>query len=338
MCIIIARMDKTGTYYETLIAAYLSGEASTEERAELSAWIAADEENFRVFTEYRKSWSLFEASNIEKNMDMDAEWDAISKRLGLEEETVVREMKSAPIRRFLRVAAILLIFLGPGLFYYWNYMRPADEFIFAETHFIESTLPDGTMVSLNAGSTIQIREHFNVNERNVSLDGEAYFDVAHNKEKAFVIEAEGLNIRVLGTSFYVNTNGDENTTEVVLVSGEVKLEYNGKELLMKPGQKALVLREFGELVIRENDDPNFLSWKTEHLEFTDTPFGDIVALLQKVYHKDIVILNPEIRNCRVTATFDGQSLEAVLLVLQSTLDLNVRPNGSAIEISGNGCQ
>lgn len=331
-------MNTSATYYETLITRYLSAEASPEEISELTVWVASNEENLKVFTEYRKSWGILEATNIEFSVDVDAEWDAMSKRLGLEEKVAVKSMKNNAVRSFLRVAAIFLIFLLPGLFYYWNYMRPAEEIILADNHLIESTLPDGTEVILNAGSSLEYSRRFKGNERNVALEGEAFFDVAHNKEKPFVIDAGELDIRVLGTSFYVNTNGPDNTAEVVLVTGEVKLCYNDKEMLLQPGEKALVLKDFGEIVKKENDDPNYMAWKTKRLEFNGMPLSEIVTLLTKVYHKDIVILNPELLNCRVTATFEGQSLEQVLLVLQSTLDLEVRPNGQIIEISGSGCQ
>ena len=172
----------------------------------------------------------------------------------------------------------------------------------------------------------------------MSLEGEAFFDVAHNQEKAFIIEAERMQIKVLGTSFYVNTRGGNNTMEVVLISGSVQLNYGDKEMMLEPGDKAIVLEESGEIVKQENKDPNLLAWKTKKLRFNDTPFSEIVDILKKVYQKDIIVMNPNIMNCRITATFDGQSLEAVLMVLQSTLDINVRPNGSQIEISGEGCQ
>ena len=175
-------------------------------------------------------------------------------------------------------------------------------------------------------------------ERKVSLEGEAFFDVTHNAKKAFVIEANEMHIKVLGTSFYVNTNSSDNTMEVVLMTGSVQLTYQGKEMMLEPGDKAVVLEQFGEIVKQENQDPNLLAWKTKKLHFDNTPISEIIDILKKVYQKDIVVLNPDILNCRITATFDGLSLEAVLLVLQTTIDFNVRPNGNTIEISGEGCK
>jgi len=122
------------------------------------------------------------------------------------------------------------------------------------------------------------------------------------------------------------------------MGGSVQLDFNGKQMLLEPGDKAVVLRQHGEIVKQQNNDPNLLAWKTRKIRFNDTPIHEIIDVLNKVYHKQIVVLNPEINNCRITATFEGQSLEAVLLVLQSTIDIAVRPNGDMIELSGNGCQ
>ena len=241
-------------------------------------------------------------------------------------------------RNFFRVAAVLLLLIAPSIIYFWFFMTPAEDQLIAREHIIESTLPDGTEVTLNNGSTLNYPSRFKGDERKVSLEGEAYFDVAHNKEKAFVIDADDMQIRVLGTSFYVNTHSNDNTMEVVLLSGSVQLQYNDKKMLLEPGEKAVVFKQYGEIVKKENKDPNILAWKTKKLRFKDSPLGDIIEILKKVYHKDIIVLNPDILDCRITATFEGQSLEAILLVLQSTIDISARPNGDKIELSGTGCQ
>lgn len=331
-------MDKTTTYYETLIARYLSGEATAKEVSELSEWLRTDAENLRLFRKIRKSWSLQEAMVVENATDLDSEWNALAERVGISETPVSRKLELQSRRRFLSVAAVLLLLIVPSLLYFLFFMSAGEDLLFADNQVVESTLPDGTQVALNAGSSLHYPSRFKGNERKVSLEGEAFFDVTHDEMKAFVIEASELQIRVLGTSFYVNTHAVDNTMEVVLISGSVHLDYNGKQMLLEPSDKAVVLKQHGEIVKQENSDPNLLAWKTRNLRFDDTPLHEIIDVLKKVYHKDIVVLNPEINNCRITATFEGQSLEAVLMVLQSTIDISVRPNGDLIELSGKGCQ
>jgi len=331
-------MDKNATYYETLISRYLSGEAGADEVLKLTEWISADAENLKLFREFRKSWAFQEALVVDNTVDVEDEWASFSKRIGITEAPVTRKLETQSRRRFIQVAAIMLLLIIPSLTYFIFFMQSGEDVLIANNQMVESILPDGTQVALNAGSSLHYPSHFKGKERKVSLEGEAFFDVSHNKEKAFVIDASDLQIRVLGTSFYVNTVASGNTMEVVLMEGSVQLDFNGKQMLLEPGDKAVVLKQHGEIVKQENNDPNLLAWKTRNLRFSDTPLYEIIDVLKKVYNKDIVVLNPEINNCRITATFEDQSLEAVLLVLQSTIDITARPNGDKIELSGKGCQ
>jgi ferric-dicitrate binding protein FerR (iron transport regulator) len=243
---------------------------------ELSAWVKADPAHQQLFKEYKKSWALVEASLMEDSADTDAAWAEIVHKTNLNKTPDRRINRNAVYRRFARVAAILLILIIPTLFYFWNYIIPGSDVLYAQNHIVESTLPDGTVVALNTGSCLEYPAKFRGKERTVSLEGEAFFDVSHDRNKAFIVKADGLNIRVLGTVFNVNTNAGNNSIEVVLVSGEVQLIYGEKLMLLHPGEKAVVLKEFGEIVKKENDDPNFNSWKTKRLEFDDTPFGEII--------------------------------------------------------------
>jgi ferric-dicitrate binding protein FerR (iron transport regulator) len=330
-------MNKDTTYYESLIASYLSGEAKAAEAAELNTWLRADAGNMKLFREMRKAWLMQEALNVENSTDLDSEWEALTSRTGLYNKSTAKKLSVQTRRSFLRIAAVFLLLIIPSMVYYWFLLPPDSDMLFAENQMLESTLPDGTQVALNAGSSLKYPEKFNGKERKVTLHGEAFFDVSRDEKKAFVIEAQELQIKVLGTSFYVNTRSDDNTMEVVLIEGSVQLDFNKKQMVLEPGDKAVILKQHGEIIRQENTDPNLLAWKTKVLRFTDAPMYEIIDVLQNVYHKDISVLNPDINNCRITATFEGQSLEAILIVLQSTIDMRAKPRGNSIELSGTGC-
>lgn len=331
-------MNKDNTYYESLIGRYLNGEAGPSEISELAAWVSSAEENRLLFTRTRKAWALAESVNMEVMADVDAEWAALKKSLGQENSPVVRKLEVSHRRSFLRVAAILLVFILPSVIYFLFFMNPGMNSLVADARQVEETLPDGTQVTLNTGSSLQYPSEFKGSERRVALQGEAYFDVAHKPEMPFVIEAGDLQVKVLGTTFYMNAREDDEQMEVVLLSGSVALSYAGKDMLLEPGQKAVMLKKQREIVRQPSDDPNLLAWKTRVLRFNDTPLQEIVELLSKVYQRDIRLMNQEISDCRLTATFEKESLEAILMVLQSTLDINVRPNGQVIELSGESCE
>jgi len=331
-------MNENATYYELLISNYLSGEASPKEISKLESWLKADPANMLLFEEMHKVWSLQIASQVENTTNLEDEWESMVGQIGITETPISRSINKQTRRSFLRIAAVFLLLIVPSVVYYWFFLPPGNDLLIAETQMIEATLSDGTEVALNAGSSLKYPKQFEGKERKVVLNGEAYFDVARNEKKAFIIDAEAMKIRVLGTSFYVNTQAENNTMEVVLMEGSVQLEFNHEQMMLEPGDKAIILPMLGEIVKKTNNDPNLLAWKTKTLRFDDTPIHQIIEVLQNVYHKEIVVLDPGINNCRITATFEGQSLEAVLLVLQSTVDITARPKGDLIELSGKGCQ
>jgi ferric-dicitrate binding protein FerR (iron transport regulator) len=331
-------MKDVKAYNETLIMRYLSGEASNDEVSDLLLWLRDDPANLNLFMEMRKIWVMQYAHIVEQETELDEEWQAIYEDPETLENPNVKDSRPVLYQFFIRFAATILLLLIPTLLYFLVFMQPSQNTIFAEGQVLESSLPDGTQVALNEGSILYYPSYFKGKERVVSLDGEAYFDVSHIEDKAFVINASQMQVRVLGTSFYINTRTNANTMEVALISGKVELHYGDQEILLKPGEKANLNKKSGKIEVKQNIDLNLLAWKTKTLRFNDTPLPKIIDVLEKVYHKEILVLNPEINNCRITATFEGQSLEAVLLVLQSTIDVTARTNGNRIELSGTACQ
>jgi ferric-dicitrate binding protein FerR (iron transport regulator) len=333
-------MKEADAYYETLITRYLSGETSVDETSDLLLWLRDDPDNLNLYMEMRKIWIIQHANIVDRVTDLDKEWQALFKAAENPDAPVKKPSFSISPMFLSGVAASIFLLLIPTLtLLYFLVLMPADQnTLFADGLVLESSLPDGTQIALNEGSTLYYPSRFSGDERVVTLVGEAYFDVSHNEDKAFIINADKMKIKVLGTSFYINTKTNSNTMEVALISGTVELNYRDQELLLKPGEKAIINKKSGSIEMQNNIDLNLLAWKTKTLEFNDTPLGKIIKVLEKVYNKEILVMNPEINNCRITATFNGQSLDAILRVLQSTIDVTFQPNGNKIEISGTGCQ
>jgi ferric-dicitrate binding protein FerR (iron transport regulator) len=107
--------------------------------------------------------------------------------------------------------------------------------------------------------------------------------------------------------------------------------------LLLPGEKAEMGTDDDIILKTINKDVNFLAWKTKYMVFNNTPLNEVVAVLAKVYHTNIRLSGDRLSNCRITATFDRQSIESVINVLKATLDLQVRNTGAGIELSGQGC-
>jgi len=351
-------MKAETTYYKDLITKYLYGEASPQEIGELDLWVKEDPANASIFTDLHQAWLASERHRMDTALDVDQEWTRLISRISEKQPRIGTEvhdhqkispdrgsvLKSSAMqltgRGWWRVAAAIVVIAVP-LFFLYRYMKtPVECHLAAVTGMVEKVLPDGTLVILKDGSTLTYPSEFSGSFRNVTLQGEGWFEVAHNKSKPFIVSSEEARIRVVGTRFFVDTREPDGSKEVILDEGLVSVyfehKHNGSTILI-PGEKATLTTETGTIVRSVNDDVNYLSWKTKRFVFNNTPLTDVVALLTEVYHQPVTITGGAAGSCRITATFDKQTLESILNVLKATLDLQITPAGNGFEISGKGC-
>jgi ferric-dicitrate binding protein FerR (iron transport regulator) len=129
--------------------------------------------------------------------------------------------------------------------------------------------------------------------------------------------------------------------EITVESGLVALSSKKDvqdQIVMKAGSGGLYHKSRKSLKLIPTSDPNSISWWTRELFFQETPLEEVVDLLNRVFDVNIVIMNPELASCPLTVTFRGQSLEAILHVLEQTLDLQVARKGNEIRLDGEGCE
>ena len=338
--------------YIDLITKYFSGEATAEEMQLLSNWIKLNSENQKIFEEFQNTWMNIEASKIENEIDVDEEWLKIKSSIKGKEKVdtipVVKLNNEKSISRTyffrsLRIAAVFMMFAVSAyvVYYFLKSDRSKTAHLTAQTETLESKLPDGSSVTLNAGSDLEYPENFDNDKRNVTLNGEAYFNVTHDAERPFIIAANDIRVEVLGTSFYVNANATNGNVEIILTSGKVAVYHKDRpneRTILAPGEKAEFSKTEQKISKSANEEENYMAFKTKKLVFSDTRLDEIVLTLNNVYHSNIKLKNTNIADCTVSTTFDNQSLDAVLNILKATLDLKVNKSGSGIELSGNGCK
>ena len=191
-------------------------------------------------------------------------------------------------------------------------------------------LEDGSVVTLNHDTKINYPKTFSQNIREVSIEGEAYFEVQPDKDKPFVIHAGETDIMVLGTSFSVNAYPSSNEVEVVVESGKVqvskasKTQNNTDGVTLDPGDRGLYNNFSKELIKSRNDNPNFLAWKTRNIIFDKTTLKDVASLLSKVYNVKVKTEELQIDTLRLTSKFENNTLDFVLEVIALTHDLEVK--------------
>ncbi len=183
-------------------------------------------------------------------------------------------------------------------------------------------LSDGTLVHLNAGTSLRYPVRFiEDTDRQVFLDGEAYFDVAEDKEHSFVVNANTLDVLVHGTQFNVTAYPENKTVDVALVEGSVGLytnENKGDEVFLQPGQLGAFSKENGLVNVKKINTTFYTSWINGELVFRTLSFDEITKRLERYYNVSIVNHNKAMGKELFNASFLNQSVENVLIYFDET--------------------
>lgn len=191
------------------------------------------------------------------------------------------------------------------------------------------TLPDGTVAFLNAGSQLDYPDSFGGKKREVSLNGEGFFEVAHNSEKPFIVKTHNLNVEVLGTKFNLSAYAGDHIVETILVEGKVKLKKTGfslltKELILTPNQRAVYYPENGETSISEVDVKSYISWRDGYLNLETLALNRVVKRLERYYNIRIVLNDPFLGMRTITGKLSlNEEPEKVLDVLAKTASIEI---------------
>ena len=239
--------------------------------------------------------------------------------------------------RIMQIAASLLIITVLG-FMAFRFTGNKSEKAPASS-LASVILPDGTLVSLNAGSVLTYKKGFGTRHRNVNLKGEAFFEVKKNADLPFLISAGEAKVKVTGTKFNVKAYRRLTDIRVTVTEGTVTFYSKAepdKEVTLQAGETGIMNKSDHVVTSMASRNLNDIAWKTGIIDFHDTPLRDVTEILINTYHSRIE-LDPAIENCPVTVRFENKKLDAVLNVLRSTLDLKITTKGKRITISGKGC-
>jgi transmembrane sensor len=199
------------------------------------------------------------------------------------------------------------------------------------------------LITLNSGSKLNYPEKFKGSKREVSLEGEAYFDVTPDKEKPFIIHSGDANIRVLGTSFNVNAYENKDEVEVFVKEGRVLLYGYDKSsgdtnsVVLAAGEKGFFNKLTSKVRKIQDESLNELFWKTKTLIFSKTELSMVVETLQKFYGVNIVLSNKELLDCRLSATFVNQPIDNIVDIIAKSFNLTITKNGTTYNLDGKGC-
>lgn len=324
------KLDKDDIAIEEVLYRYFRNELSDSEAAEVDAWRNEAESNEITFQDRRILFMDMKGLSYYENLgnhSVENSW-----------ENFRDTNKVEPIRsiNYLRYAASIAVILSAviGVYLYQN--QPKEISLAEITQVQDVTLADGSNISLNEGAELRYTEPFQNNERRVQLDGEAYFDIAKDPDMPFVIDVEDVEVRVLGTKFFVNNN-DQNKVSVEVEEGKVLVSYSELHQIVEGGNSIVVDMEENEMVELEKEESGIDTfWKTRKLVFNETSLEEVTSVINSAY-KSSISLEGATDNCLLTVTFENESLENILEVVSSTLNYEVINDQGSIILKGNGC-
>jgi len=300
----------------SLIYKKLSDKLSKDDELILNSWLEADYKNQETYHSILQDWKNVANYKTSYKPNKENAWAKISSKISKEKETKVISIQRS--KNWYRIVATLLL-LVTATFFIKTYFENSN-FVTIQTAKNEIrtiTLPDGSTVFLNENSSIKYAKLFE--QRDVNLKGEAFFNVAKDKEHPFIIHSGETNTQVLGTSFNLNAK-DMANIEVTLLSGKVKFSNRkNNSVILNPGEKATYNRHTAIFLMKKIKTENSLAWKTKKLSFDNSNIEDVIIDLQNYYNVEIS-MDTKNEKCTFTGTFENPKIEEVLDVLSYSLN------------------
>jgi transmembrane sensor len=326
---------------DDLIGRVLAGEAEDAERLKLDAWLAHDPSNREYFSQIKTIFERAAGNTTQLDFDTDAAWKKIRRQLQpeLEVKRLLPETSSISYGAVLRMAASVALIITAGFVTYKWLDKPTQTFALrTDVTTVHDTLPDGSAAFLNRKSTLSFEYNPTKKTRTAKLQGEGYFEVKHEEQKPFILTAEDVLIRDIGTAFNVKAYPESDTVEVAVREGEVHI-YTLKNpgLDLTAGQTAIYSKRLHEFARLEKADTNVLAYKTQMFSFDNTALESVIKKINEVYGSSIRLSNPALASCRLTVNFQNDTLDTIVEVIAETMKLTVTRDSGEILLNGSGC-
>lgn len=335
-------MEERNSHIDELIAAFLSKGLGKEAREELDAWIAGSEENRRYFMQQQEIWFSAVQEEEQTRYDADRAFETFRKRVAA---STTRKQSGTIVgwnTIYKYAAAVLLV----GLISFFSYRQGESNLKDALTQVeVEAPLgaqtrlrlPDGTLVVLNAGSRLVYPQDFGVDNREVELSGEGYFEVERNEKLPFYVQTPSLSVRVLGTKFNFRDYPDDEKAVVSLLEGKVALDNRlrvEEEMILLPDEQVTLDKAEGHMKKESTKIKNSLEWTSGRLVFDEMPLPEVVKILERSYDVHITFATDSLRDFRFYGNFgrDEQGIKDILRALEKTGKVRYTQQGREITL------
>lgn len=321
-------MDNTdNNRIDELLPRYCEGQVAEEERLQVETWMSESEENRRIAKQIHTLYLAADTIQVMKKVDTEKALSRVKSRMTSKKKTMWWEwaQRAVAVLFIPLLVTLMLQYLGNG-------EQELAQMMEIKTNpgmTTSLTLPDGTLVFLNSESTLSYPSRFDGDTRNVNLQGEAYFEVAKNPEKKFIVSTPHRSqIEVLGTHFNVEAYEKENRVSATLVEGKIgfiyKCDNTSKKVLMAPGQKLVYDSKDTKVQLYATSGESETAWKEGKIIFRNTPLEEGLRMLEKRYNVEFIIKNNRLKGDSFTGTFTNQRLERILEYFQLSSQIRWR--------------
>lgn len=319
-----------------IISRYFDKQATPEEMEKLQTWLEEDSVNRKMFSELSELHQLTASVPQPLSPDKQKAWKKIESKI---------KAKRNPSGLFIRrlswpAAAVALLLVGMAI-YLWVDQSAKNKLLGTQfTEIITSPgqksraiLPDGSSVWLNSGSSLRYNGNFNLKDRAVIVEGEAFFEVTKDKAKEFRVRTGMLDVVVYGTSFNIQNFRDENFQEITVAEGCVGLWDNSREIRqLHPGDQALLDKTTNKIAFRNGDAGMVSAWKNNELVFDNTPIEEVVRYLERWYGVTITIDEAMKKKHKYTFKVKTESFREMLELMKIITPLTYEISGKEVKI------
>jgi transmembrane sensor len=329
---------------------YVIGEATPLEQEQVHAWLKENKSNEKRLSHFRLIWETSKTLQAESSLDQETAWlefvqlrnrqktgnhhqvkelyadhsgsDLLDHHSGIANKGIYPDAGHAPLvhkmetgipLKMMQIAAVCILVSGLAFLLYSKLYPAKPELLTLQSHDTvkTDTLSDGSVIVLNKNSVAQCPQQFTGSTREIRLiSGEAFFNIVHNRKKAFIVHINDATVKVLGTSFNIRKNKEK--AEVIVETGIVEVSRKRVVLKLRPTEKADIYYHTDELKKGITTDRFYNYYRTKEFVANKTPLWRIVQVLNDVYKVDIRVPDRALANRQLTTTLRLGSLDPIL--------------------------
>ena len=322
---------------DEILFKYISDQADDKEKQAVRQWASVSEKRQQELFRMKNSWIL---SGLESEIDPVKKEKAI--QLIMDKISAINKkenFKKRWVKRFKYAAVILLIVGVSGVSGYFisNFTSSNSgftEIIVPKGERSKVVLPDGSKVQLNGGTQLKFESTFQTGKRKVFLNGEAFFEVTHDKFHPFVVETNNMfHVEVLGTTFNVSAYSDDKAITTYLETGKVKISIDGEDNIILTPKEVLRFEKAGGKITKQTiNDHRFSDWTKGILNIKGETIEELAKKLERRFDIQIIFGDDDVRAHTYSGSIKDENLNTILEALKFTSALNYERNNKAVII------